>query len=356
MASCRPQKGHRASPDGQLAFLALTHTIDQWNSKYPHLASQLLDDTDQQLLSEYYAAHLMPVARSFWWNGDNAHKAKTQLLYEKYPLVKAAAWKRNRDKASDILRIWRKDAKHLCTELNGNGVDDDLSGGKTDEEVDEETEDGPGVSHSTASEDEDSASTIVVATNRDTKRKADERLGRVETPKKARKCSIFEEESSEDEIFEFRHRSKAKPTTPTPKRAVAAMITPPQSGESTAAIRTDSDNEDDEPIAMRKYRGRRGRRSRRVEPERPVETVVVDAVPLNLNLVQTTVSAEPAEAPIWEHNCLAALQEVVDLVAKSRGTFSIQEQREVSRQLKKLESRLEKLSKTIKRLNKAAHP
>ncbi|GJC77702.1 hypothetical protein ColLi_00540 [Colletotrichum liriopes] len=322
--------------------------------------NQLLDDTDQQLLSKYYAAHLMPVARSFWWNGDNAHRAKTQLLYEKYPLVKAAAWKRNRDKASDILRIWRRDAEHLCTELNENGVDDDLSGGKTDEEVDEETEDGPGVSHSTASEDEegefdeDSASTIVVATNRDTKRKADERLGRVETPKKVRKCSIFEEESSEDELFEFRRRSKAKPTTSTPKRAAAAMMTPPQSGESTAAIRTDSDSEDDDPIATRKYKGRRGRRSRRVEPERPAETVVVDAVPLNLNLVQTTVSAEPAEAPIREHNCLAALQEVVDLVAKSRGTFSIQAQREVSRQLKKLENKLEKLSKTIKRLNKAA--
>ncbi|KZL72147.1 hypothetical protein CI238_00847 [Colletotrichum incanum] len=356
-----PKKGHRASFDDKLAFLALTHTIDQWNSKYPHLASQLLDDIDQQLLSECYAAHLMPVARSFWWNGDNAHRAKTQLLYEKYPLIKAAAWKRNGDKARDILRIWRKDAALLYTALSKNGGDDDVSVGKADEEVDEETEDGPGVSPSTASEDEagesdeEAASTIVVAINRDTKREADGTLGRVEAPKKARKCPMFDEESSEDETFEIRHRSNAKPTTSTPKRAVAAMITPPQSGESTPAIRIDSDTEDEDPIAMRKYQGRRGRRRRRVEPEGPAntDTAVVDTAPLTFTLIQTMVSTEPAEAPTQKHNCLAALSEAVGLVVKSRDTFSIQERREASRQLKKLEKKLKNLSKTIKILNKA---
>ncbi|KAK2057984.1 hypothetical protein LY76DRAFT_636182 [Colletotrichum caudatum] len=359
-----PQGGHRASLHDRLAFLALTHTIDQWNSKCPGFASQLLDDADQQLLSECYVAHFMPTAHSFWWDGDNANIAVTHLLREKYPQVEVAAWKRSRSKASDILKSWRKDAALLHTQLIKNGRDDDdVSGEEAGEDVGEETEDGLDVRQSPGAEDgedgfsEGATEAVVVPHSRDTKRRG-KAPGRIELPKRSRKCFDHGCEGSDDDVFGL-CRSKAKPTASTPKRAVAAMITPPQSGGLSPVISIDSGTEDESPLEARGYYGRRrrGRRRRLVEPESPpADAAVAGPAPLTLTVVRTMASIEPAEAPAHEHECLAALQETVDSVAKPRVAFSSQERRQASRQLNELENKLEKLGSAVKRLNNAVQP
>ncbi|KDN62038.1 hypothetical protein CSUB01_02222 [Colletotrichum sublineola] len=363
MESRHPPGGYHASLDDQLAFLALTHTIDQWNSQYPLLASQLLNDTDQQLLSECYVAHLMPAADSFWWNGDNASIAMTHLLKQKYPQVKVAVWKRNRLKASDLLKTWRKDAALLYTQVIKNGRDDyDVTGEEADEYVGEETEDGLYASQSSAAEDGEGESSkgttdaMVVAHSRYTKRRV-EASERIESPKKARKRFVYDSEGSEDEVFGL-CRSKAKLAASTPKRAAAAMLTSPQSGQSSPVALVDSNTEDEGPLEARGYYGRRrGRRHRLVEPESPpVDAAMANPVPLSLTRIRTMASIEPTKTPTHEHKCLAALQEAVDSVAKSRVAFSAQERREASRQLNKLKNKLEKLGSAVKRLNDAIQP
>ncbi|KAK1982225.1 hypothetical protein LZ30DRAFT_749490 [Colletotrichum cereale] len=310
----------------------------------------------------------MPAARSFWWNGDNANGAMTHLLKNKYPQVKAVAWKRSQPKASGVVKAWRKDATLLYAQVieNGGGDDDDdLSGGKANEDAGAGTGDGVIVPQSSAAEDEEVGSiegatdAIVVAPSRDMKRRT-EAPGRIELPKKVRKRFVYDSESSEEEVFEL-CRYKAKPTASTPKRAVAAMITPPQSGGSTPVILVDSGTEDEGPIAAKGYygrrRGRRGRRHRRVEPESPAaDAAAAGPAPLTLTLVRTMASIEPAKAPAHKHECLAALQEAMDSVAKSRVAFSTQKRRKASRQLNKLEDKLEKLSSAVKRLNDAGQP
>ncbi|KAK1990853.1 hypothetical protein LX36DRAFT_663833 [Colletotrichum falcatum] len=363
MSPRRPRVGHRASLEDQLAFLALTHTIDEWNSQCPGVASQLLDDADQQLLSECYAAHLMPTAHSFWWNGDNANTAVTRLLEKKYPQVKGASWKRNRSKASDILMTWRKDAALLYTQVVKNRGDDDGASGETaDKDFGEEAEDDFSIPQSSAAEDgegeprEGVADALVVGHGRDTKRRV-EAPGRIESPKKARRSFVCYSEGSEDEVFGL-CRPKAKPAASTPKRAVSAMLTPPQSGGSSPVVLVDSGTEDEGPLEARGYYGRRrGRRRRPVEPESPTtDAAVASPAGLTLTLARTVASIEPSEAPAHKHECLAALQEAVDSVAKSCVAFSAQERREAGRQLNKLEDKLEKLGGAVKRLNDAVQP
>ncbi|KAK2038664.1 hypothetical protein LZ31DRAFT_608169 [Colletotrichum somersetense] len=305
----------------------------------------------------------MPTAHSFWWNGDNAKIAVTHLLKEKYPQVEVAAWKRNRSKASDILESWRKDAALLYTQLIKNGRDDDgVSGEEAAEDVGEKTEDGLEVPQSPDADDEEdefgegATEAVVVPHSRDTKRRG-EAPGRIKLPKRSRKCFGYGREGSDDEGFGL-CRSKAKPMASTPKRAVAAMITPPQSGKSSPIILIDSGTEDESPLEARGYYGRnRGRRRRLVEPESPpADAALADPAPLTLTVVRTMASIEPAEAPAHEHECLAALQKAVDSVAKPRVAFSTKERREASRQLNELENKLEKLGSAVKRLNDAIQP
>ncbi|KAK1585112.1 uncharacterized protein LY79DRAFT_591658 [Colletotrichum navitas] len=305
----------------------------------------------------------MPTAHSFWWNGDNANMAMTNLVQIKYPLVQVAGWKRNLLTASDILKTWRKDAALLYTKLIKNGGDDDdVSGEEADEDFGEDTKDGLNLRQSFAAESGEGESSegapdaIFVAHSRETKRRV-EAPRRIESPKKARKHFIYESEDSENEVFGF-CRSNAKPLASTPKRAAAALITPTQSGESSPIILVDSETESEGPFEARGYYGRRrGRRCRFVRPESPpADAAVADPAPLALTLVQTMASIEPAEAPAHEHECLAALQEAVDSVAKSCVAFSTQKRRETSRQLNELENKLEKLGSAVKRLNDAIQP
>ncbi|EFQ31746.1 uncharacterized protein GLRG_06721 [Colletotrichum graminicola M1.001] len=305
----------------------------------------------------------MPAAHSFWWNGDNANMAMTHFLKNKYPLVQVTAWKRNPSTASDILKTWRKDAALLYTKVIKNGGDDDdVSGEEADEDVGENTEDGLNLPQSFAAEggegesSEGAADAIFTAHSRETKRRV-EAPRRIESPKKARKHFIHESEGSEDDVFGFR-RSNAKPTASTPKRAVAALITPTRSGGSSPIILVDSGTENEGPFEARGYYGRRrGRRCRFVRPESPpADIVVADPSPLTLTLVQTMASIEPAEAPAHEHECLAALQKAVDSVAKSCVAFSTKKRRETSCQLNELENKLGKLGSAVKRLNDAIQP
>ncbi|KAK6226564.1 hypothetical protein QIS74_00119 [Colletotrichum tabaci] len=343
-------KRGRSSPDDRLAFLALTHTIDQWSYQIPHLADKLLEDRDQQLLSELYVAHLMPAARSFWWNGDNYHRAMDQLLKEKYPVVKVVAWKWSGLKASNLLKIWREDAALLYTDLVGPGREDNVHSGEADQEVDGEKDVVSEVSQSHAAErdevesDEEVKKYTVEATRPDIKRKASKILGRIETSKKARARSVYDEESSEDDIFEIRHRPKMRPTFSTPRPAATALMTPPQSSKSTITIVIASDSED-EDLAATTSRLATG------QPDGPV--AASDPAPLSLTPVQTVASIEPAEELTQKHNCLAAIRETIDRVAESCDTFLPQERSEASRQLKKLELKLERLGKTAKGLREA---
>ncbi|TQN71115.1 hypothetical protein CSHISOI_04351 [Colletotrichum shisoi] len=345
MASNLAKRG-RSSPDDRLAFLALTYTIDQWSYQIPHLADKLLEDRDQQLLSELYVAHLMPAARSFWWNGDNYHRAMDQLLKEKYPVVKVVAWKWSGPKASNLLKIWREDAALLYTDLVGPGREDNVPGGEADQEVDEETDVISEVSQSYAAElDEvESDEEVEECTRPDIKRKASKTLGRIETSKKARVRSVYDQESSEDDIFEIRHRPKMRPMFSTPRPAATALMTPPQSSKSTLTIVIASDSED-EDLAATTSRPATGK------PDGPV--AASDPAPLSLTPVQTVASIEPAEEPTQKHNCLTAIRETIDRVAESCDTFLPQERSEASRQLKKLELKLERLGKTAKGLREA---
>ncbi|KAJ0163788.1 hypothetical protein CTA2_2408 [Colletotrichum tanaceti] len=417
MASNFTKRG-RSSPNDRLAFLALTHTIDQWSCQYPHLADELLGDTDQQLLSELYVAHLVPAARSFWWNDDNYHRAMGQLLKEKYPVVKVVAWKNSGPKASNLLQTWREDAALLYTDLIGAGRDDNVPSSEADEEVDEETDSTPNVSHSHAAEldeaefDEQVEKYTVAVTKPDIKRKASKTLSRVEKPKKARERSVYDEESSEDDTFEMRHRAKMGRKFSTLKPAATALMTPPQSDNSTLTIVIDSDSENEDLAATSRLESdrsvydesseddifeirRRPEMRRTFSTHRPAAAALMtppqsgesnftivttsnsedgdvtattsrlatgqpngpvaasDPTPLSLTPVQTVVSIEPAEELTRKHKCLTAIRETIDRVAESYDTFLPQERSEASHQLKKLELKLERLSKTAKRLKEA---
>ncbi|WQF78454.1 hypothetical protein CDEST_03468 [Colletotrichum destructivum] len=408
-------KRGRSSPDDRLAFLALTYTIDQWSYQIPHLADKLLEDRDQQLLSELYVAHLMPAARSFWWNGDNYHRAMDQLLKEKYPVVKVVAWKSSGPKASNLLKIWREDAALLYTDLVGPGREDNVPSGEADQEVEEETDVILEVSQSHAAElDEvESDEEVKKCTSPNIKRKASKTLGRVETSKKARARSVYDQESSEDDIFEIRHRPKMRPTFSTPRPVATALMTPPQSSKSTLTIVVDSDSENEDLAATSRLKTDRSvydeesseddifeiRHRPKMRPmfstPRPAATalktlpqsgestltIVIasdsededlaattsrpatgqpdgpvaasDPAPLSLTPVQTVASIEPAEELTQKHNCLTAIRETIDRVAESCDTFLPQERSEASRQLKKLELKLERLGKTAKGLREA---
>lgn len=361
----------------------------------------------------------MPAARSFWWNGDNYHRAMDQLLKEKYPVVKVVAWKGSGPKTSNLLKIWREDAALLYTDLVGPGREDNVHSGEADQEVDGEKDVVSEVSQSHAAEldevesDEEVKKYTIEATRPDIKRKASKTLGRIETSKKARARSVYDEESSEDDIFEIRHRPKMRPTFSTPRPAATALMTPPQSSKFTLTTVVDSDSENEDLAATSRLKTDRSvydeesseddifeiRHGPKMRPTfstpRPAATLLKappqsgestltiviasdsededlaattsrlatgqpdgpvaasDLAQLSLTPVQTVASIEPAEELTQKHNCLTAIRETIDRVAESCDTFLPQERSEASRQLKKLELKLERLGKTAKGLREA---
>ncbi|OHF04450.1 hypothetical protein CORC01_00302 [Colletotrichum orchidophilum] len=303
--------GNRSPLHQKLAFLALTNTIDQWNSEYPRLASQLLDDKDQHLLSECYAAHLMPTAPSLWWNGNNASIATCLILPEAYPSLNHGSWKGSKIKASDILRTWREDAARLYP---FSEIDDDDHENTSIEDMAQD----PGqesenvISFSRSLEqcrvndqndfDEYNRDVTYIAESpaSNKKRKADSSLSQVATPKRAKQNrSIYDDESSDDEILVRRQRPHARANV-RPRRPAALIITPPHVGESTPTILIDSDSDDEEPVAP-------GRRQGRGERKESIEPVMVNPSRLSLTPICTVTAIEPVEALQEKHSCIATL-------------------------------------------------
>ncbi|KXH46645.1 hypothetical protein CNYM01_09944 [Colletotrichum nymphaeae SA-01] len=297
MDDSNADRGNRASLREQLAFLALTNAIENWNSQCPGLATQLLNDSDQRLISECYKAHLMPTAHSFWWNGENANIATSILLPEMYPLLEDNYWKRSRLKATDILRTWRKDAASL---LPFDDVEDEELQNTLVEEREEETEEdsveedrdvrslsrslqqcGMNDQHDT---EEDTGDVIFVAERPapSKKRRAESPLSPVITPKRAKHHqsvvkSVYDVESSDDDIIVRRRRPFARSAGLPRVWPAGTLITPPQSDGSSPTnlidsesddqeplttsrrrvTSTDSDSDDQEPLSMGRRRGRR---------------------------------------------------------------------------------------------------
>ncbi|KXH50016.1 hypothetical protein CSIM01_07274 [Colletotrichum simmondsii] len=379
-------RGNRVSLHEQLAFLALTNAIDNWNSQCPGLATQLLNDNDQRLISECYKAHLMPTARSFWWNGENANIATSILLPEMYPLLKNNYWKRNRSKATDILKTWRKDAASL---LPFDDVDNEEIGYTLVEEREEETEEDSveedkdirSLSRSLQQcemedqhdTEEDTEDVIFVAERPapSKKRRAEIPLSPVITPKRAKHYqsvdkSVYDVESSDDDIIVRRRRPLVKSADLPRVWPAGTLITPPQSDGSSSTIlidsesdgqeplsisrrrdrrvtSTDSDSDDQEPLSMGRRRGRRlfkRKESPKPRMQRPS--------PLGLSPIRTVAITEPVEAPKEKHNCVAALEDLFDSVDRSRDQFTGEEWEQADRQLKEMGKRMKRMSKMAK--------
>ncbi|EXF74863.1 hypothetical protein CFIO01_04191 [Colletotrichum fioriniae PJ7] len=358
-------RGNRTSLHQQLAFLALTNAIDNWNSQCPQLATQLLNDNDQRLISECYTAHLMPTARSFWWSGENADIATSILLPQMYPLLERNYWKHNRFKASDILRTWRKDAARL---LPFDDIDDEECGNtfvqvreeETEEDSVEQNSDVRSLSRSLQQcgmndqhgMEEDTEDVIFVAERRalGKKRKAASPLSPVSTPKRAKthQCVdkfVYDFESSDDDVVVRRRRPLAK-TAGLPRVWPAdALITPPQSDGSspTILIDSDSDMDDQKPLSMERRRGRRifkRKESPKPSMERPS--------PLGLSPIRTVATTEPVEVPKEKHNCVAALEDLFESVDRSRDQFTGEERELADRQLRQMGKRMKRMSKMAK--------
>ncbi|KAK1451457.1 hypothetical protein CMEL01_06031 [Colletotrichum melonis] len=356
-------RGNRASLHQQLAFLALTNEIDNWNSQCPQLATQLLNDNDQQLISKYYKAHLMPTARSFWWNGENAYIATSILLPEVYPLLKNNHWKRNRLKATDILRTWREDAARL---LPFDDVDNEELGNTRVEEEEEEIEEdsveedrdvrslsrslqqcGMNDQHD-AEEDTEDVIFLAERPAPSKKRKAESPLSPVITPKKAKHHqsvdkSVYDVESSDDDIIVRRRRPLAKSAGLPRVWPAGTLITPPQSDGSSPTILIDSDSDDQEPLSMGRRRGRR-LFERKESPNPSMER----QSQLGLSPIWTVAATEPVEAPKEKHNCVAALEDLFDSVNRSRDQFTGEEWEQADRQLKEMGKRMKRMSKMAK--------
>ncbi|KAI3545912.1 hypothetical protein CABS03_01284 [Colletotrichum abscissum] len=358
-------RGNRASLHQQLAFLALTNAIDNWNSQCPHLATQLLNDNDQHLITECYKAHLMPTARSFWWNGENANIATSILLPKMYPLLENNYWKRDRLKATDILRTWRQDAARL---LPFDDVDNEELGKTRVEEEEEEIEEdsveedrdvrslsrslqqcGMNDQHDTEEDTED----VIFVTERPApskKRKAESPLSPVITPKRAKHHqsvdkSVYDVESSDDDIIVRRRRPLAKSAGLPRVWPAGTLITPPQSDGSspTILIDSDSDSDDQEPLWMGRRRGRR-LFERKESPKPSMER----QSPLGLSPIRTVATTEPVEAPKEKHNCVAALEDLFDSVKRSRDQFTGEEWEQADRQLREMGKRMKRMSKMAK--------
>ncbi|KAK1541493.1 hypothetical protein CPAR01_07482 [Colletotrichum paranaense] len=379
-------RGNRASLHEQLAFFALTNEIDYWNSQCPQLATQLLNDNDQHVISACYKAHLMPTARSFWWNGENANIATSILLSEMYPLLENNYWKRSRLKATDILRTWRQDAARL---LPFDDVDNEELGNTRVEEEEEEIEEdsveedrdvrslsrslqqcGMNDQHDT---EEDTEDVIFVAERPapSKKRKVESPLSPVITPKRAKHHqsvdkSVYDFESSDDDIIVRRRRPLAKSAGLPRIWPAGTLITPPQSDGSSPTVlidsysddqeplsisrrrdrlvtSTDSDSDDQEPLSMGRRRGRR-LFERKESPKPSMER----QSQLGLSPIRTVATTEPVEAPKEKHNCVAALEDLFDSVNRFRDQFTGEEWEQADRQLKEMGKRMKRMSKMAK--------
>ncbi|KAF4775260.1 hypothetical protein HER10_EVM0008438 [Colletotrichum scovillei] len=379
MDDSNADRGNRASLREQLAFLALTNAIDNWNSQCPGLATQLLNDSDQRLISECYKAHLMPTARSFWWNGENANIATSILLPEMYPLLEDNYWKRSRLKATDILRTWRKDAASLLPfdDVEDEELQNTLVEEREEDSVEEDRDVrslsrslqqcGMNDRHDT---EEDTGDVIFVTEGPapSKKRRAESPLSPVITPKRAKHHqsvvkSVHDVESSDDDIIVRRRRPLARSAGLPRVWPAGTLITPPQSDGSSPTIlidsesddqeplttsrrrvtSTDSDSDDQEPLSMGRRRGRRlFKRKQSPKPwmERPS--------PLGLSPIRTVATTEPVEAPEEKHNCVAALEDLFDSVDRSRDQFTGEEWEQADRQLKEMGKRMKRMSKMAK--------
>lgn len=301
MAHFRTRRGNQELLDSRLAFLALTFIVNEWNHEYPHITSDLLSDSDQQLLTRFYTMHLMPTAHSFWWNSDNANRARTELVNAKYPLVQSNTWKRSRPKAADVLKIWRKDSARLFPELVEGGLEDGQSS----------------KSGEAATKMEVAA---VAATGRDRKRRGDDTVIQSSTPKRTKMASCYDGLQNSDSCVS-RSRSNSNPKTPTSKGVAGAVLTPPGSNESGSTTLNDSDSEDQEPVPMRRRRSIRGRLT--VRKETP-EHVPADPTPSNTTPVWTVASIKPVEQPRQYRTCMVTLQEVVESMVISHDRFVLE--------------------------------
>ncbi|WYZ34263.1 hypothetical protein EsH8_I_000539 [Colletotrichum jinshuiense] len=330
MAHFRTRRGNQELLDSRLAFLALTFIVDEWNHEYPHVTSDLLSDSDQQLLTRFYTIHLMPTAHSFWWNSDNANRAKTELVNAKYPLVKSSTWKRSRPKATDILKIWRKDAARLFPELVEDGLVDCQS-----------SKNGEALKKMEVA--------AVAATGRDRKRRGDDTVNQSTTPKRTTMTSVYDGlQHSDDGVSHS--RSNSNPKTPISKGVASAVLTPPESNESGSTTLNDSDSEDQEPVPMRRRRNIRGRLTVR---EGTPEHVPADPTPSDTTPVWTVASIKPVEQPHQYHTCMVTLQEVVESMAISHDRFVSRERAGTEYQFKKWAKKGKRLSKKIERLTKS---
>ncbi|KAL0939524.1 uncharacterized protein CTRU02_206134 [Colletotrichum truncatum] len=308
-----------ASLDSRLALLALTAEIDEWNHKNPR-STEFLNNSDQELLSNFFVAHLMPTAPSVWWNGDNAQRARTELLCEKYPQLKTRHWRNSGQKSIDVLRVWRKDALRLFPELIGNRYSD---GADTDNE-----------------------SVVPFSTSPSNKRKQKRAMADL-VAKKARKLPITPTKSMLGENSDEDDRLASTPAKPH-QQPVPSIITPSPSSGSSSITMSNSDSED-EPFVPRR---RRLHRQSSIEAP-PDEPVVASSLPLlSISPTRTVVSIEPLELPEKKAAYMATFDEISGFVARYHADIVSLEHAESVHRIKKLEKKVKSLRKLSKKLNK----
>ncbi|KAK1503515.1 hypothetical protein CTAM01_04827 [Colletotrichum tamarilloi] len=302
-----------------------------------------------------------------------------------YPLLENNYWKRDRLKATDILRTWRQDAARLLPfddvdneELGNTGVEEEE---EIEEDSVEEDRDVRSLSRSLQQcgmndqhdTEEDTEDVIFVAERPapSKKRKAESPLSPVITPKRAKHHqsvdkSVYDVESSDDDIIVRRRRPLAKSAGLPRVWPAGTLITPPQSDGSSPTVLVDSDSDDQEPLSISRRRDRlvtstdsdsddqeplsmgrrRGRRlfERKESPKPSMER----QSQLGLSPIRTVATIEPVEAPKDKHNCVAALEDLFDSVNRSRDQFTGEEWKQADRQLEEMGKRMKRMSKMAK--------